>query len=250
LHVADLAITALYTSGVWTWAKLPGAELLASRDADRVFAVTNAALAFARRKPPLRDALLARHRTIDAAAREAARVVELAAGLSPRGAELCARAEYIEIDTLAMIAKKRELLGRTPEGRAVLERLQLVAGDATALELEPLAPPGTLVIAEGLCMYLPPAARRALAARLAACPGVRFVFDLVPAREEPSPGLAGRVLAAAMKRATGGATIERDLATRDDVIAELRAAGFASACAIAGADEMAVFSATSPGRRS
>jgi len=247
--VADLAITALYTSGVWTWAKLPGSELLATRDAARVFAVTNAALALARvgsgsmtrgaRKPPLRDALLARHTTIDRAAADATRVVELAAGLSPRGA--AAHVPYVEVDVPAMIAKKRELFARTAEGRAVLERLQLVAGDATAIELAPLAPPGTLVIAEGLCMYLPPPARRALFAKIAALPGVRFVFDLVPAREEPPPGLAGRVLAAAMKRATGGGTIERDLATRDDVLAELRAAGFAECAAISPPDQMAVF---------
>ena len=122
-----------------------------------------------------------------------------------------------------------------------LERLQLVAGDATSLALAPLAPPGTLVIAEGLCMYLPPPARRALFAKIAALPAVRFVFDLVPAGEEPPPGLVGRMLAAAMKRATGGGRIERDLATRDDVLAELRAAGFATAAAISPPDQMAVF---------
>jgi hypothetical protein len=63
-----------------------------------------------------------------------------------------------------------------------------------------------------------------------------FVFDLVPANEEPAPGAVGRVLEAGMKRFTGGRGFERDARTRDDVLAELRAAGFTDVRAIAAAD--------------
>ena len=240
--MGDLSITALYTSGVWEWAGLPGAELYATRDAKRVFDLTNAALALAR-KPPLKYALLHRHAMIDHLVRASGvhHVVELAAGLSRRGAALSAELAYTEVDLPAMIAKKRELLARTPEGREVLARLTLVEGDATALELAPLvsrAP--ALVIAEGLCMYLTRPARSALFAHVrelaGVCGEVRFVFDLVPASEEPPPGLGGRMLGAAMRAFTGGRGFERDARTRSDLLEELRAAGFAEAEAIAARD--------------
>src|SRR5262249_32888522 len=40
----DLSVTALYTSGVWTWGGLSYAHLYATTDAKRVFDATNAAL--------------------------------------------------------------------------------------------------------------------------------------------------------------------------------------------------------------
>ncbi len=240
--MADLSITALYTSQVWAWARLPCAELLATRDGARVFAVTNAALALAR-KPPLQYALLHRHAMIDHLVRasSARSVVELAAGLSRRGAAMSSQLAYTEVDLPAMIDHKRELLGRTAAGRDALARLKLVAGDATAIALEPLVGHGsTVVIAEGLCMYLRGDVRRALFARVAAIAAIagelRFVFDLVPAADEPTPGLAGRALEAAMKRFTGGQSFERDARTRDQVLDELRAAGFARAQAFAAHD--------------
>ncbi|HUJ57478.1 MAG TPA: class I SAM-dependent methyltransferase [Kofleriaceae bacterium] len=231
--MADLSITALYTSQVWAWAKLPCAELCATRDAKRVFDVTNAALALAR-KPPLKFALLHRHAMIDHLVRasEVHRVIELAAGLSRRGAAMSRELDYTEVDLPAMIAKKRELLDRSVEGRAARDRMHLVAGDATTLELAPLAIAApTMVIAEGLAMYLARPARRALFERVRALADttreLHFVFDLVPRGDEPPPGLAGRVLERAMKRFTGGQGFERDAASRDDVLDELRRAGFA-----------------------
>ncbi|MGE5182705.1 MAG: class I SAM-dependent methyltransferase, partial [Acidobacteriota bacterium] len=239
--MADLSVTALYTSQVWAWAGLPCADLCATRDAKRVFDLTNLALAIAR-KPPLRVALLHRHLMIDHLLREAGcrRVVELAAGLSTRGARTTG-VEYVEVDLPAMIARKRELLARSERGREVLARVKLVEGDVTQLELAPLVAPGkTLVIAEGLVMYLRGDARRALFARLAAlatiCGELELVFDLVPAADEPPPGLAGRALEAAMKRFTGGQSFERDARTRAGVLDELRAAGFATARAYASRD--------------
>ncbi len=227
----DLSVTALYTSQVWAWAGLPCADLCATRDAKRVFDVTNLALAVAR-KPPLRFALLHRHLMIDHVMHEARaeHVLELAAGLSTRSVRT-SDVDYTEVDLPAMAAAKRRLLARSERGRAALERLRLVEGDVTTMELAPLVARGrTLVIAEGLCMYLRAPARRALFAKIAAlastCGEVELVFDLVPASDEPPPGLAGRLLEAAMKRFTGGQAFERDARTRDDVLAELRAAGF------------------------
>ena len=246
--MGDLSITALYTSQVWAWAELPCAELFATRDGKRVFDATNAVLGVMRRGTPLRYALVHRHAMIDELVRrwQPRRVVELAAGLSRRGAAVSAdpHIPYIEVDLPAVIAHKRRLLERTAAGREVLGRagFALVAGDVETIELGPLAVgEPVVVIAEGLAMYLDAAARRRLFAKIAALGEVRFVFDLVPTDEEPPPGLSGRMLEAAMKRFTGGRTFERDARTRGGVVAELRDAGFTEVEAIAATDVAAAW---------
>jgi O-methyltransferase involved in polyketide biosynthesis len=234
----DLSVTALYTSQVWAWGGLSYAELFATPDGKRVFDVTNAALSIARilRRdlPALPYALLHRHAMIDHLLRATtcSRVIELAAGLSRRGAAFCRERDYTEVDLPPVIAKKRALLERTDVGRDVLAHLHLVAGDVRDV---PLGAAPAVVIAEGLAMYLDGDARRKLFARVQPI-AETFVFDLVPSSEEPAPGAIGRVLEAGMKRFTGGRGFERDARTRDDVLAELRAAGFTDVRAIAAAD--------------
>jgi O-methyltransferase involved in polyketide biosynthesis len=223
------------------WGGLSCAELYATPDAKRVFDVTNAALGLARivRRdlPALRYALLHRHTMIDhlLAGSSHRRVVELAAGLSRRGAANCTDRDYTEIDLSPVIARKRALLERTAGGRDVLARLHLVAGDALEAGPGDAAGPPAFVIAEGLAMYLDRAGRRRLFARAAALAGT-FVFDLVPADEEPAPGAIGRALEAGMKRFTGGRGFERDARTRAQIVGELREAGFDDVRAIASAE--------------
>ncbi len=240
--MADLSPTALYTAETWRWGGFACAELFATADARRVFAATNAALAAAgalsRRTAPLRVSLVQRHALIDQLAREAIaagarQVIELAAGLSPRGAAFTGEGavdRYVEIDLPAMVAKKRALLSRTDEGRAVLARpsFRLVEGDALTTELAGVIAPGPVcVIAEGLLMYLDAAAQARLFATVrAAGDDVRLVFDLVPPAEQPPPSPAGKRLAALMRRATGGGEFVRDGRTRADLLAALAAAGF------------------------
>jgi O-methyltransferase involved in polyketide biosynthesis len=239
----DLSVTALYTAGAWAWAGLPGAELLASADARRVFGATNAALAVARLFTPglrsLRHALVHRHAMIDHLARAsgARQVLELAAGLSPRGVTFSAdpAIRYTEVDLPHMSLHKRRLLEGSEAGRAALARpnLHLAAADVTAAPLADLVIPGEplFVIAEGLLMYLPPGKQRALWEKIAGLAdragGGTLVFDLVPAVEQPPPGAFGRALEGIMKRFTRGQTFARDTRTRDDVAGELREAGFA-----------------------
>jgi O-methyltransferase involved in polyketide biosynthesis len=233
----DLSVTALYTSQVWTWGALSCAELYATPEAKRVFDVTNGALQLARvvrgDMPDLRYALLHRHTMIDHLLAESGcgRVVELAAGLSRRGAANCRKRDYTEIDLPPVIEKKRALLERTAAGRDVLAHLKLVAGDALDVDFES----GAFVIAEGLVMYLDGDRRRRLFARVAAR-AETFVFDLVPTSEEPRPGAIGRALEAGMKRFTGGRGFERDARTREQVLGELRDAGFTDARAVAAHD--------------
>ena len=131
------------------------------------------------------------------------------------------------------MATKRDLLGRTAAGRAALARPNLVlqAADVTATPFDSLAPDGAplFVIAEGLFMYLDAGSQRGLAASIAsrlAHGGGTFVFDYVPPCEQPAPGTVGRGLEWLMKRFTRGQAFAKDMRTREEVIADLRAAGF------------------------
>jgi O-methyltransferase involved in polyketide biosynthesis len=238
----DLSVTALYTCQTWVWGGFPNSQLFAHADAKRVFDATNAALAvsrlFRRDFAPLRESLVHRHAAIDALLKRsgARQVLELAAGLSRRGATFSEDPDvrYTELDLPAVSRKKRALLERTEEGRAVLARpnFRLVEGDVQDAELETWTEPGVplFVIAEGLMMYLQPPQQRGLWERIArVCQRAGqagFVFDLVPASEQPKPGAVGRALEAAMKSFTGGRSFERDARTRDEIAADVRVAGF------------------------
>jgi O-methyltransferase involved in polyketide biosynthesis len=87
------------------------------------------------------------------------------------------------------------------------------------------------VVAEGLLMYLDAEAQRVLWRRVAdlvaARPGSALVFDLVPAVEQPAPGLAGWVLGRLMRAATKGRGFVTDERTREDLREELLEYGFA-----------------------
>ena len=71
----NLSVTSLYTAGVWSWAKMDGASLVSNVDTDRVFGVTNAALAVMRLfrwgLPRLPEGLAQRHVLIDQLTKEA-----------------------------------------------------------------------------------------------------------------------------------------------------------------------------------
>lgn len=240
----NISVTAQYTSWTWHWADLSCSELLASPEARGVFQVTNAFLAFTRLfqrgRPSLPHSLVQRHAMIDHCLVEsgATQVLELAAGLSRRGAHFSADAalRYVEVDLPHMIVRKRELLARTQEGQKILARpnLEVVAGDVASLDLQPLLDleQDTFVIAEGLFMYLDAAEQRDLWSRLAVLlartPRSTLVFDLVPAVEQAPPGLLGRCLGALMKRFTLGQGFARDERTRTDLEGELHTAGFAT----------------------
>ncbi|MEZ4238056.1 MAG: class I SAM-dependent methyltransferase [Myxococcota bacterium] len=202
--------------------------------------------------PSLRWSLAQRHALIDHLVRGAPQVLELAAGLSRRGAAMSTddRVRYVEVDLPPMVARKEALLARSAVGRAVLARPNLirVGGDARDLDLAALLQPGpAVVVAEGLLVYLEPEAQRALWARVAAAlpAGGAIVFDLTPRPEEPPPGWLGRALGWLMGRFTGGRGFVRDARDRARILEELRAAGFAEAEAL---EPAAVPEAPLPGR--
>jgi O-methyltransferase involved in polyketide biosynthesis len=185
---------------------------------------------------PLATTILHRQVFFDAMVRrEGARgLLELACGLSRRGAVLVGEGvEVVEVDLPAMMAARRGLLERSEVGRAVLCRpnLRLVEADLATAELTGLLPAGdpAVVIAEGLFMYLDAAAQRSLWRRVRGALAERgglFLFDLVPAPEQPLPGRVGRALGWLMERFTGGRGFQRDTRTRSDIVAELTGDGF------------------------
>lgn len=260
----DLSVTALYTSQVWRWGGLSEADLFDTPQARSVFGAVNGALAISRLlvrgRPSLRHSLLHRHAMIDAlwARSGVPQVLELACGLARRGAAATADPEitYVEVDRPHVIDAKRALLARTERGRAILARpnLNLVPGDATMDALDTFVDPSrpTFVIAEGLLMYLSAADQRLLWRRVAELftrSGGTFVFDLVPACEQPAPGRIARALGFVMRRFTGGHGLVRDARGRADIRAELLAAGFADVETIEPRDVAASFALPHPDAR-
>lgn len=129
------------------------------------------------------DALmLARHKGIDAQLGKAiesggiGQVIEIAAGLSPRGWSFMQRhgdrLRYIETDLPAMAACKRGLLERTGSlsDRHRVVELDALAADgpdslaAIAKQLDPNV--GTAIVTEGLMNYLDPSSARAVWQRI------------------------------------------------------------------------------------
>lgn len=240
----DLSITALYTSHTWLWAGLSHAELFANHQAKKVFRATNSVMALVgllrRDLPSLPHSLVQRHLMIDYLLHEFAfcQVIEIAAGLSRRGAAFSADPawSYTEVDLPQVIARKRELLARTTAGQELLDRpnWRTLTGNAQTFDFDAVVdrerPLG--LIAEGLFMYFDAQTRfelwRALANVLRTVPRGVLIFDLVPPAEEPPPGVVGNWLSRIMRTFTGGSTFVRDNTTRDQIVSDLREAGFAT----------------------
>jgi O-methyltransferase involved in polyketide biosynthesis len=148
--------------------------------------------------PSLESYLLARHRAIDALLQTAieqhgvTQVIEVAAGLSPRGWRFVQRygerIVYVEADLPAMAARKRRALKRigTLGERHRVEDLDALRErgpgslDALAAELDQGS--GLAIITEGLLGYLAPddvdGLWRRFASTLSAFPSGRYVSDV------------------------------------------------------------------------
>lgn len=203
-----VAVSALYTAGVWQWAGFANAELTTPESATGVFRWVNAYMRFYRWLNPksycLRHQLLHRHSAIDHLVQQAncPRVLEVASGFSPRGATLSAnpKCHYTEMDLPGMVAHKRLQFQRTAAGEAVLARpnFTLQAGDITTHDFSAdVVDEPTTILTEGLMMYFSRSQQlplwRAIALRLAKTDGV-YIFDYIPLTEEPRRSLLGRIL--------------------------------------------------------
>jgi O-methyltransferase involved in polyketide biosynthesis len=193
-------------------------------------------------KPSLETYLLARHRAIDLLLERAieqhriTQVLEVAAGLSPRGLRFATRygdrIAYIEADLPAMAARKRQALraaGSLGERHRVVELDALKAGgsgslDALAAELDPAS--GLAVITEGLLGYLaPPEVRsifRRVATTLSNFDRGRYISDLHIGGVQTIEVRAFRVLLSAFVRGR----VYLHFSDREQARSELLQAGF------------------------
>jgi O-methyltransferase involved in polyketide biosynthesis len=194
-------------------------------------------------RPSLETYLLARHRAIDVLLERAiereqiTQVLEVAAGLSPRGWRFTQRygdrIVYVEADLPAMATRKRAALRRAAslgERHQVRDLDALREGGpeslcALAAELEPSA--GLAVITEGLLSYVTPDDLRAIWRRIAAATSRfdrgRYISDLHIGRTQTLEVRAFRVLLSAFVRGR----VHLHFTDVQQAAAELRQAGFA-----------------------
>ena len=179
-HPETISPTAHYTGYVW-FAHGQSHEAFATRRGRLMYQALRApnAAAHAVGLPTLEGMLLARHRLIDLRltqaieAGEVEQVIEIAAGLSPRGWRFTRRfpkLTYLEADLPGMVAKKRAVLatlgGETLTHRCVeLDALADTALDELCSTLNPAR--GTAIITEGLVNYFDRATVTAMWTRFA-----------------------------------------------------------------------------------
>lgn len=243
---AAVSPTAYYTGHVWVRHGLAPAELRTTPGVAMFGALQPAMWASrALGGPTLEGLLLARHRVIDhllGTAIEDGRVgqvVEVAAGMSPRGLRFAERygdrLTYVETDLTAMAARKRAQLARMgrlgPHHRVeVADALGTGPGSLEAVlgSLDPAR--GVAVLSEGLVNYLPPEALRGLwgtiGRGLARFPDGLYLSDLhLDGENRGLAPRAGKALVGAFVRGRAhlhfGSAAEAEQALRD--------AGFAAA---------------------
>lgn len=178
--------TAHYTGYVWCRNGLSD-PALATRAGRLLFHALQPAMSAMRvlGSPALEDMLMARHRTLDwllgraIASGQIGQVIEIAAGLSPRGYRITRRygdrdITYIEGELAGMCARKRARLAALGEARPlhrVVELDALLDIGPTSLatigrtHLDPTV--GTAVITEGLVNYFSPPQLTGMWARIA-----------------------------------------------------------------------------------
>lgn len=227
--------TAHYTAYAWHQLGLPYAEHFATPRGRALYWGFRAAgewLALASRRPVLLvDVLAYRHRTIDA---EIARirpdvVVEIGAGLSPRGLwSLCdvGVARYVEVDLPHMIATKRAKLDALPadlrakiDGKLVLEARDILSdGFGASLASQLAGARSAVVNAEGVLGYFDVLERerivRAVAQGLRAASDGAFLCDLRDGERMTQAGFAAPVLRGAVRLVTRGRGLREDFASR------------------------------------
>ncbi len=175
-HPETISPTAHYTGYVW-FAHGHSHEAFATRRGRLMYQALRGPNAAAQLvgMPTLEGMLLARHRLIDLRltraieAGEVQQVIEIAAGLSPRGWRFTRRfpeLTYLEADLPDMVAHKRSLLAKAGANHQVVE---LDALSDTALDelCASLPARGTAIITEGLVNYFDRATVTALWGRFA-----------------------------------------------------------------------------------
>jgi O-methyltransferase involved in polyketide biosynthesis len=243
---AAISPTAHYTGYVWARNGIADPGFATTEGRALFLAVEPIMLALrAFGRPTFEPILLARHRLIDARLRAAiesgrvSQVVEVAAGLSPRGWRFATEfpaLTYVEADLPGMVARKRELLGRigfAAPGHRVVELDALKDGGpgslaAVAAELDPGR--GLAIVTEGLLNYFDRDAVEGMWRRFAKvlgdfAAGVHLA-DLLLAGD--NSGAIASVLQVALSGFVRG-RVHLHYETDAEAIAALERAGFADA---------------------
>ena len=237
-----VSLTAHYTGHIWLRHGL-SSDAFATREGQRLGALMRPITLASRAVggPSLEGVLLARHRLIDHRLTEAiadgrvGQVLEIAAGLSPRGwrfSRLHPDLIYIEADLPDMAARKRKVLARAVASHRVIDIDALAESGPSSLDevlggLDPSR--GVAVVTEGLMHYLPPEALLGMWARLAR--GLkRFPHGMYLADfhlRDDVPWLA-RPFVPLLKMFVRG-TVDLPFADEPELLRAVRTAGFAEA---------------------
>jgi len=240
--------TALYTGAVWARHRLSH-PAFATLEGRLMYAVGVPAMRLSRAigGPTLEGLLLARHRVIDEELHAAikagtvSQVIEIAAGLSPRGWRFAKqygeRIRYIEADLPGMAARKRALLARVgcidgPHHRVADIDAFAVSGNASLAGIADTLDPtqGTAIITEGLINYFPLDAVTGLWTRIAevlrSFPNGLYLSDLHIGGENRN--LAVQAFVRLLSVAVRG-RVHLHFSTALDAESTLKSAGFAAA---------------------
>ena len=204
--------TAHYTGYVW-FAHGQSHEAFATRTGRLMYQALRAPNVVAHKAhlPTLEGMLLARHRLIDLRlaqaidAGEITQIVEVAAGLSPRGWRFRNRygaaITYVEADLPGMLARKRHILaelgGETATHRTIeIDALTDTGPTSIASICDTLDPArGTAIVTEGLINYFDLATTRAMwrrfAVALARFPKNLYLSDLIVREGNTGPLVTG-----------------------------------------------------------
>lgn len=251
--------TAHYTAYVWHRLGLPHAEHFKT-STGRVlywgfFALGEWATRLSAAVPSMRDYLEYRHRLIDAVleVEEPDRLIEVGAGLSPRGVAwvLDRGVPAVELDLPAMAAAKRERIATLP--RQARERL---AGRHSVLDVDALSPDFPLllaeavggarrpvVIAEGVMSYFDDVRRQQLITGIAdglrRAGGGLYVCDTHTRTAQAKVGTAATVLKTAIRALTRQRRALSAYADEAALFGAFSAAGFDAAAVVDPRDHVA-----------
>lgn len=233
--------SAQYTSATWAWAQLPYAADIMPNGALEVFNIVNRYMAFYRVLNPamssLKHNLLHRHTGINHFLKQTdcKQVIEVAAGFSPRGCQFSEdqQLSYFEVDLKEVMETKHSLLKHSESGRRVLGRHNffLRVGDIEDLQLGQHFPAQkSFIISEGIMMYFDRPRQIKIWQHIAehlAKEGGEYIFDLIPDDDHPKRSWLGKIFSAVKKKMNGEVSdIKTDERTRQDVINDLKYAGF------------------------